>query len=632
MNVHWIHLLWLLVLPVGFIIAELTRRVRAAARTHPKILRAEASASGLAMLPGNQAAPEIRVRWRFWLGLALAIVAFARPQWGEVEEPVFDQAREILIAIDLSRSMLAPDVPPSRLDRGKLLITSLLERLAGERVGLIVFAGTSLLQSPLSADYEILREFLPELGPEYLPQGGTNYSALLDTALEAFGEDSEADRFLIVLSDGESQTESWTSRVGDLRKRGVKVISLGIGTPDGAMLPDGDGGFVKDERGAVVLSKLNHSTLEDLARRTEGVYRDASSWIDLAVLLDQTVEAGRQGEFTETRRARMIERFQWFLGPSLLMLLWSFWREFPVQPRQRAISLNRHSPTTAASMASALGMMLWSGGFDELRAATPDETSQLGAPLAELVSQLSASDSLGARDFADLAETTVNYGQQSMAAGQKPSLGAINDGLDAVDAGENLNEFATDWPALREELERMRDQLEEPDPEEQSQQDQENQDQSENEQQDDSSEDQSGENGDQSEQNESEQSDGENGESGEQNDSESSESDQQSDSSENGQEGDDQQSGEPNPSQESAFGDMGEESETPRAQPEAESQPEGDMQRVGGQREERPFDQENTQLTIPLQKLDQLKQQDSPATLYQLMQDPTSAPPTGRDW
>jgi Ca-activated chloride channel family protein len=105
------------------------------------------------------AAPNSRPR--FWLcaGLALIVVALARPQWGKLDEPVFDQSREILLAIDLSRSMLTPDVKPSRLGRAKLLIQSLLEKLAGERVGLVVFSGTAFLQSPLSADYEILREF-----------------------------------------------------------------------------------------------------------------------------------------------------------------------------------------------------------------------------------------------------------------------------------------------------------------------------------------------------------------------------------------------------------------------------------------------------------------------------------------
>src|SRR5207244_3462348 len=135
-------------------------------------------------------------------------------------------------------------------DRSKLLIQSLLERLEGERVGLVVFSGTAFLQSPLSADYEILREFLPSLGPDFLPEGGTNYQALLETSVQAFGGSNAADRFLIVLSDGEATDENWKSGVDELKKRGIRVIGLGIGTSAGAMIPDGSGGFVKDERGA----------------------------------------------------------------------------------------------------------------------------------------------------------------------------------------------------------------------------------------------------------------------------------------------------------------------------------------------------------------------------------------------
>ncbi|MES2691924.1 MAG: VWA domain-containing protein, partial [Verrucomicrobiota bacterium] len=159
MTFAWPHLLWLLALPLALLIWEIAHRRRTAtASTRPKILRAEAGARSL-KLSDLSAQPIARTTGpRVWLflGLALALVALARPQWGRLEEPVFDQSREILLAIDLSRSMQATDVKPSRLDRAKLLIQSLLEKLQGERVGLVVFAGTAFLQSPLSADYEIL--------------------------------------------------------------------------------------------------------------------------------------------------------------------------------------------------------------------------------------------------------------------------------------------------------------------------------------------------------------------------------------------------------------------------------------------------------------------------------------------
>ena len=204
MNFALPHVLWFCLIPLGLLLWELTRARRAAELAPPKILRAEAGLDSL-LLSTSRSAPSTsasHARLYFFAGLLLAIVALARPQWGRVDEPVFDQSREILIAIDLSRSMLTPDVRPSRLDRAKLLTQSLLEKLSGERVGLVSFAGTAFLQSPLSSDYEILREFLPAMGPDFLPEGGTNYRALLETSLAAFGSGT-ADRFLIVLSGGE---------------------------------------------------------------------------------------------------------------------------------------------------------------------------------------------------------------------------------------------------------------------------------------------------------------------------------------------------------------------------------------------------------------------------------------------
>ncbi len=259
MSFAWPHLLYLLVIPIALVIWEWRRRQHQNANHHPKILQAEAGQQQL-RLQGQGATRQSRARFWLYIGVMLAVVSLARPQWGQLEEPVFDQSREILIAIDLSRSMLAQDVKPSRLERSKLLISSLLEKLEGERVGLIVFSGTAFLQSPLSADYEILREFLPALDPEYLPEGGTNYQALVETAVAAFATSGSADRFLIVLSDGEATDENWQDLIEKLQKKNIRAISLGIGTAAGAMIPDGSGAFVKDDRGAVVLSKLETAT------------------------------------------------------------------------------------------------------------------------------------------------------------------------------------------------------------------------------------------------------------------------------------------------------------------------------------------------------------------------------------
>jgi len=356
MSFHWPHLLWLLVpvlLLLGF---ELFRHTTRTAASWPKIARAWAGPFEVS--PGaRHTTAETRPRLWLWLGLALCIVALAPPQWGVVEEQVFDQSREVIIAVDLSRSMLAQDVKPSRLDRSKLLITSLLDGLKGERVGLVLFAGTAFLQAPLSSDYEVLREFLPALNPDYLPEGGSNYKALLETAMDAFGT-STADRYLIILSDGESTVDDWKGQIDSLKNKGIRVIGLGVGTAPGSFIPDGSGGLVKDERGAVVMSRLNSSTLQELAQVTGGAYTDASAWIDLPGLLAKTVDAGKKGEFAEKNTARLIERFQWFLAPGLLLLLISFWTEFPVRPRERALPLGKaRGQKTVAIAATLLGLL-----------------------------------------------------------------------------------------------------------------------------------------------------------------------------------------------------------------------------------------------------------------------------------
>jgi Ca-activated chloride channel homolog len=629
---HWPQLLWLLLLPVGFAGWELSRRRRLADTTHPKILRAEAAPGFLTLVSGASAISSgPRLRWRLWLGLALVVGALARPQWGRVEEQVFDQAREVLVAVDLSRSMLAPDVPPSRLERAKLLITSLLERLEGERVGLVVFAGTAFLQSPLSADYEILREFLPALGPDFLPEGGTNYTALLQTALDAFGTSTSADRFLIVLSDGESQTNDWEKLVGELRERNVKALCLGIGTTEGAMLPDGQGGFVKDERGAVVLSRLNNSTLEDLARRTGGVYRDASSWVDLAQLLQETVEAGRQGDFTEVSRIRRVERFQWLLAPALLVLLISFWREFPVHPRPRAIALTpgggaarssppaNQTPATASHLAAALLIMSALAVHGTHLVGAPPNPSPFAAPLNEVIGRLAAKGQISAPEYAEMANATITYGQRMMTAQQPAEAGAIADGLEAVAAGEKLDPRAADWAKLRAELEALKPPEQPEQDQQQSDQDQKPADDQKKQQEQQQQQNQSGQKQDQQDQSQSEQS---------QDQQQSGEPGQQSDAQNDNQPGEEQQPEE----SESAFGDMKDPPPSPSDNQPPQPEP-SENQKVGGQSDRRNEAEQNPALIVPLQKLEQLKQQDSPAKLYQLMQDPNARPtPKGRDW
>ena len=404
------------------------------------------------------------------IGSIAALLALARPQWGEIAEPRYDVSREVMLALDLSRSMLADDVAPSRLARAKLLIDSLLDQLKGERVGLIVFSGTAFVQSPLSADYEVLRDLLSDLDPSYLPEGGTDYESMLRTATQAYSQQDDSDRYLVVLSDGEALDAHWQSLVPALRERGIHVIGLGIGTPQGALVPDGHGGLVKDERGAAVLSRLEPGTLRALAEQTGGTYRDAATWVDVAQLIDATVDQGRKGQFVEQRSVRLQDRYQWFLAAALLFFLLSYWLELPPSPLARALPTRgrRPHPASAPAIAAALmALAAWHtprlawAAVSEAGNSASDTASQPN-PLAATVAQLSAKAALDVGDYALLANETIHSVPLPGVSVQQARLGMLDDGLDAVARGEQLDAHAADWGALRRQLEQLKQMKAEP--------------------------------------------------------------------------------------------------------------------------------------------------------------------------
>jgi Ca-activated chloride channel family protein len=623
-------LLWLLLVPVAVLVWELTRARRAAGLSQPKILRAEAGSDSLDLSPITpNPSPSTRARPRVWLalGIALAITALARPQYGRIDEPVFDQSREILLAVDLSRSMLTPDVKPSRLERAKLLIQSLLERLAGERIGLIVFSGTAFLQSPLSADYEILREFLPNLGPDYLPEGGTNYTALVQTALAAFKQSGSADRFLIVLSDGEATDDTWKAAAAELKKKNIRVLALGIGTAAGAMIPDGQNGFVKDDRGAVVLSKLEPNTLRELADMTGGTYRDASTWVDLASLIQSTVEAGQKGEFLEKNSIRLVERYQWPLAAALLFLFLSFWREFPVRPKPRVLGRAAPAPTPpvlprppTATVAALLLLGLSLTFVSRATAAAAKVPVRTGvaesdapppaqpppsAALSKIVTRLAATPDRSGRDWAELARETVTWGQRLQSDQQPVAPGPVHDALAAVDAGSALDPKTADWAKLRDELNALLKKSDEDQKQDQQKQDQDKQNQDKNQSQD---------------KNQQKQKD-------DKSQSDQSDPDDQKNDRKDSPDNPDSKPQEGKQGQK-AFGDM---KDDPPPPPPSE----GDTQQVGGNPDKKPAAADvDPSLAMPLQKLDQLRNSDSPAKLFKLMQgEPQPAPAKkGKNW
>jgi Ca-activated chloride channel family protein len=406
------------------------------------------------------------------LAIALALIAIARPRWGEHTEQSFSHTREVMIALDLSRSMLTEDVAPSRLERAKQITEYLLDSLQGESVGLVVFAGTAFVQVPLSPDYQIIREFMPNLDTDYLPRGGSDYSRMLDATLEGFSETPDRDRYLIVLSDGESSTAGWEERLGTMSNREIHVISIGVGTSEGAFVPDlQNGGYLADSNGDAVHSKLMSATLEALARRTHGKYVLASSLAevdDVKTLLAQTVESGRKGRVSNAAGSAQVERFQWFLFPAVLFGLISLLREFQQQPKPRQVRrdaaglVNRSpdSPTRlAACIAVLVALSLTPSAHAHFDSEAEFETREVfdSNPTERLraIADHLAMFGYDAFDLRLMVEASIRYGIDARRTGTAVAEGVIRDAIDAAQQGERLDISIADWSYYRSQLNAM---------------------------------------------------------------------------------------------------------------------------------------------------------------------------------
>jgi Ca-activated chloride channel family protein len=634
----WAEPVWLagLVIPVVMILLQLRRRAAGRGNLPAGLKRSDGSRAG-------SAAPPRRSVYG-WLALAALLVALARPQAGYIELPVFKQSRQVMIALDVSKSMLATDISPSRLDRSRLLIETLLDELGQEQVGLILFSGSAFLQCPLSADYEILQELLPEVGPEYLPRGGTNYQEMLAVAGQAFNTTGNADRFLIVLSDGESLVPGWEKEAGNIAELGVQVITLGVGTREGALVPDPEGGFVKNSDGGAVLSRLESSTLEELARLTGGRYVDAARWIDLGDLVQATIEQGKVGEVQESAERIPVERFQIPLACALFFLLMRLWREIPVKPRMVEPAptgavpppVQRPQPARAVAPPPLPVLMLLFSGL--AAHAQPQEMPSPVEALAGKVAELSAKPGLGVAEFQDLAQATIGAGG---AAPTSLPKGSIEDALDAVQRGRRQDAAYADWDRMEEILRQM---LEPPPESEQQSQDQ-NQ-ESDQEQQSDGGQN-SQQSQDKNESGEKQQSSGgesspenqsEDGESSGEPDPDSEESGEESDpSNEKSQENSGSSGSQSQPSPDDPSSEMGDLSEEQdQAAPEPRQEDAGNQQTVQGSSSggEIPEGLESdASLRALFSRAEQIKNADQPGLLFQRMQGETDRQAReGKDW
>lgn len=268
----------------------------------------------------------LRRRTALWtLSIVFLIIAWANPQWGTKREAVKSKGIDVFIAMDLSQSMLAEDLAPNRLERAKRFAGELALRLRGNKIGLILFAGSAYLQVPLTMDYTAVALFLKSASPSMIPDQGTVISEAIRLASRSFPQTNTGSKALIIISDGENHEEEALRELRNNRSKNIIVFTIGAGTTEGGFIPVDLGGqqdFKRDESGAPVQSKLDEKMLQQLAQTGKGAYFNLAQGPE-SVLEELLVKMDRMEKREMEQRifSEYESYFQIFLGIALLLLV-----------------------------------------------------------------------------------------------------------------------------------------------------------------------------------------------------------------------------------------------------------------------------------------------------------------------
>jgi Ca-activated chloride channel family protein len=316
--------LWLLAgLAVIAILFALYRRFDSRQRA---ALAEFASSHLLAKLTASFSPGRRRVkRVLFATALAFVFIALARPQFGYHWEEQKQRGIDILFAVDTSKSMLTQDVTPDRLTRAKLAITDFVNKLDGDRVGLIAFAGDAFLQAPLTLDYNAFGESLDALDTNTIPRGGTDISSAITEAQVAFGKESKNKKILVLITDGEDLEAKGIETAKTAAGEGLTIYTVGVGSAAGGLIPvpgsNGGTDFVKDDSGQFVKSHLDENTLKQIAGATGGLYEPlGQQGQGLQTIYDQALASLPKQDLSSRTQKVYDERFQWPLAAAILCL------------------------------------------------------------------------------------------------------------------------------------------------------------------------------------------------------------------------------------------------------------------------------------------------------------------------
>lgn len=254
----------------------------------------------------------------FLLALACLILGLVNPKLGTKVETVKRQGIDIVFAIDVSKSMLAEDVAPNRLEKSKQIVSQIINQLGSDRIGVVAYAGSAFPVLPLTTDYSVAKMFLQSMNPGMVSSQGTSLDEAIQMSASYFDEDSKTSKLVIMISDGEDHSEGVEDVSEEANKNGLKIITIGVGTEKGGPIPLKRNGvvesFQRDQNDEVVVTKLNETTLKEIAKNTKGGYINGNNTKEVIDYVKNALDNIEKTEFESKQFANYQSQFQWLLG------------------------------------------------------------------------------------------------------------------------------------------------------------------------------------------------------------------------------------------------------------------------------------------------------------------------------
>jgi Ca-activated chloride channel homolog len=267
---------------------------------------------------------KVRPSMKFWLSvaaLALMIVMLARPQMGSKISHEERNGIETIIAVDVSNSMLAEDVVPSRLQKSKMLVENLVDHFTNDKIGLVVFAGDAFVQLPITTDYVSAKMFLQDINPSMIQTQGTDIARAISLSMNSFTQQKGLGKAIILITDGEDHEGGALEAAKEAKKKGINVFILGVGSAKGAPIPLGNGDYMRDNTGNTVMTALNEQMCRDVAKAGNGTYIHVDNTSDAQEKLNNEISRLQKGETDNVVYSEYNEQFQAFALLAIILLI-----------------------------------------------------------------------------------------------------------------------------------------------------------------------------------------------------------------------------------------------------------------------------------------------------------------------